>query len=322
MQPMLSQTVVQVAAILFSLSLTTAINYFTSNKGTYQQNTVELDGENSVASIQLANHTGSEIEGIQILVPDSVSLNDIKSSIPVKISLSKDSYSLGDSQTLNLALIPTYKTVSLIISYETGSDCCQLLNPGQAGVRVVEGDYSTNALWEAFKYALISVAIYALFFLLGAHDSSKRMKNREQELKERISEVKEDFLQAIQEKEKRHQELSVEFQRLGDNSSKETAELKEACKALQAQVLEFKRMSARAKATNLRRLSDYQKELTFWKDTIRKALYLQGADINKLNTLYSIVTEQLQTYATKENNPFSLEEIHHILDITADEKES
>lgn len=59
-----------------------------------------------------------------------------------------------------------------------------------------------------------------------------------------------------------------------------------------------------------RSLSDYSKELNFWKDTIRKILYGVSKDEMKKKDICEIVTDNLKTYRTKEKcEYFELEDI-------------
>jgi hypothetical protein len=47
------------------------------------------------------------------------------------------------------------------------------------------------------------------------------------------------------------------------------------------------------------RLSDYAKELSFWRDTIRKILVEQGQTLKDTDTIINNVTKSLKTYSTK-----------------------
>lgn len=51
----------------------------------------------------------------------------------------------------------------------------------------------------------------------------------------------------------------------------------------------------------LARLSDYSRELTFWRDTIRKMLYQAGAEKKTVENILDQVTTTLRTYGTRED---------------------
>lgn len=76
---------------------------------------------------------------------------------------------------------------------------------------------------------------------------------------------------------------------------------------------EAKRINKRIMKNKLlfaRRLSDYSRELNFWKDTIRKILYRVSKEDMKKNDICEIVTDNLKTYRTKEKcEYFELEDI-------------
>ena len=67
-----------------------------------------------------------------------------------------------------------------------------------------------------------------------------------------------------------------------------------------------------------RSLSDYSKELNFWKDTIRKILYGVSKDEMKKKDICEIVTDNLKTYRTKEKCEYF--ELEDILDEFKDDK--
>ena len=59
------------------------------------------------------------------------------------------------------------------------------------------------------------------------------------------------------------------------------------------------------------RMSDYKKELNFWKDTIRKMLYQSSKKIDT-DDLFNVVTETLQTYGTKSSVDTNIDEIYYL----------
>lgn len=315
MNSTIGQAVFQAGLILFSLALSTTINYASSYKGTYQLNKVEVDEVKSIASIQVSNYDGNELEDIKILVPDELTTSDIKSSIPIKVNLTSDSLSSPNDKILTLSLVPANKTIVLMIPYKTGLECCQILNPGQVGISVVDGDYSPNALWQAFKYAAISIFIYSIFFMLGVYDSAKRAKSIEKEMSSRISETKAEFETIKKEKDERYQLLKEELERRNEESRQDTEDLKSTAREMKDELLSVQKVAARFRVINLRRLEDYKRELQFWKDTIRKMLYTGDGKDEKTQILFNIVTDSLKSYSTKENSTLSLTELNHIVEI-------
>lgn len=310
MHPNFSQALTQAAIVIFSLFVNTVIIYVSSNKGTYQSNEVVIDELRSIATINISNHGGDELEDLKILVPDNLKLSEVKASAPVKIALENAAFSSNQNQLLKLSLIPANKTISLVIPFETGVACCQILNPGKSGIEVVDGAYSPNAWWESFKYALISVVVYAVFFMMGVYDSSRRLR----EVNETISETKARFKEAAKDKEKSDIELKSEFEQRIKEKGEQLSALKNDHSELKKELLNVQKVSARFRATNLRRLDDYRKELKFWRDTIRKVMYSHYGNDGKSNDLVFIVTEQLKTFSTRENNPFDSRQLNHILD--------
>lgn len=318
MQSTFSQAMTQAALVIFSLLLNTVIIYVSSNKGTFQSNEVVIDEVRSIATINISNHGGDELEDLKILVPNDLTLSEIRTSLPIKITLNKDAFSSNQNQLLTLNFIPANKTISLVIPFETGTSCCQILNPGKSGIEIVDGAYSPNAWWQSFKYALISVLIYSVFFMLSVYDNKKRCN----ELDESIKETELKFQEAIKEKDKQDDILKEEFERQIKEKVEQFSALKSDHSELKSELLNVRKIAARFKAINLRRLDDYRRELQFWRDTVRKAMYSLYGNDDKSKDLAFIVTEQLKTYSTRENNPFDLQQLNHILDSKTEDEDS
>ena len=66
------------------------------------------------------------------------------------------------------------------------------------------------------------------------------------------------------------------------------------------------------KVYHLVRMRDYQKELDFWKDTIRKFLYKSKETEDSAERLFSIITDSLKTYSTRKNVGSHYDEIVYL----------
>jgi uncharacterized protein YeeX (DUF496 family) len=73
-------------------------------------------------------------------------------------------------------------------------------------------------------------------------------------------------------------------------------------RSLEERHREIDKNLARARVLLLARLSDYAKELEFWRDTVRKILYSVSKDDKASEKIISAVTDTLKTYSTRSDS--------------------
>ena len=94
--------------------------------------------------------------------------------------------------------------------------------------------------------------------------------------------------------------------------------LEHSQEATKKEAKELQRRIMKNKLVLERKLSDYSRELNFWKDTIRKMLYGIGKDEMKRKDIFEIVTDNLKTYRTKEKCNYT--ELEDIIEELKDDK--
>lgn len=79
---------------------------------------------------------------------------------------------------------------------------------------------------------------------------------------------------------------------------------------------EQRKTSNRIRLVLISRLTDYSKELSFWRDTIRKLLYENKGNENQGDVIIKTVCKNLKTYSTlKQDIPDSFEAIQILSDM-------
>jgi len=81
---------------------------------------------------------------------------------------------------------------------------------------------------------------------------------------------------------------------------KEQADANERIKKLEVIHQEQEKNIQRYRLILLARISDYEKELAFWRDTIRKIIYSAGGNKNQANEMINQITKVLETYHVQE----------------------
>lgn len=111
-----------------------------------------------------------------------------------------------------------------------------------------------------------------------------------------------------------------EVKREIERTKKSLKLIEDSQKISEKKAKELQKMIMKNKLVLERKLSDYSRELNFWKDTIRKILYGVSKDEMKKKDICEIVTDNLKTYRTKEKCKYSeLEDL--IEEFKEDEKE-
>lgn len=75
---------------------------------------------------------------------------------------------------------------------------------------------------------------------------------------------------------------------------------------------------ARYRAFLLRRISDYSKELEFWRNTIRKILHDNSIDTKNVNTIFHEISKSLNTLSTHGKTASQYQEIELLKDILSE----
>lgn len=87
--------------------------------------------------------------------------------------------------------------------------------------------------------------------------------------------------------------------------NKETEINKEKIKEIETQVIEYRKEKRTVRRYLMSIISDYSKELSFWKDTIRKAFCKNKKDLKSIDDFFEFVTINLKTYKTLEKCDYS-----------------
>lgn len=69
------------------------------------------------------------------------------------------------------------------------------------------------------------------------------------------------------------------------------------------------------------RISDLQKELSFWRDTVRKMLYNSQNEFQTADKVIETVTSTLKTYTTRKRSEKNMDELLYLAQLIADSRE-
>ena len=277
-----------IITFVITLALQTIASYSTLSNGEVQYSVLTKSKNDYQAIVRIENASTKPISDLQILIPKSVHPKEIISTNPIKIDITDSDLTNQDLKILSISMIPPSTTTILFIPLHQEAECCTFVNLDSLQLNQNNGLYLEQPLLTAFKkgieVALILMLIYipiTLYLSTKIKETSIKLDSTRQEsadLKKTIEDLQDEI-------KKEHHDMRDHFQK----------QKKEHQEKLTQATLKISKI----KATLIRAISDYSKELDFWKDTIRKMLYTHASDSKIVDKLIDSMTATLGTYQTK-----------------------
>ncbi|MCG3418951.1 hypothetical protein [Oceanobacillus jordanicus] len=253
------------------------------------------------------NTFNNEINGLEIGLPNSVGGNQIKTSEPVNITKTVFDLSNNDSSIYKLDNIPQDTNLQIALFSDSvieNEDISIHKNGNRIEVETLSEIQSPQM--EMFSYIIASSILYGIYILVLTMWREKKRK----EMFARIEEAAKRDMESIQE-QKSYLERNMEYT---NNQLKDTKEDLE----------KIDNFHKKQRLLTNAQLNDYSKELSFWRDTIRKVIYSSNSNSKEINAneLINIVSKNLETYQTMENKTHDFEAIKALARILTEEKKN
>ncbi len=231
-------------------------------------NPVKISESEYQLNLNISNFGNSSLNGIRIIIPQNIGINELKydKALVVNKVDSDESNSIfqidrvGEDKNINIVVILHSLIKSDDISIEKNNN----------RIKVEYSDKQKNPLISLAIQACTMAFIYTVIMSIFSWRNNLKHEKSVQEIKDGVESVKKE----LKERQEEANKIKAETQDSIDKLRKKNLLL-------------------------LSRVSEYKKELTFWKDTIRKMLYKKGNENFKSEELFKIVTKQLKTYQTQ-----------------------
>lgn len=250
---------------IVTMSLNVGIELAFKSNGSIQVDEIQLASGAVAAIVRVENYSKERINDLKILIPKESQITQISTSAPIQIEEVNKTLSTSKQKLISLSLIPPKAISTILIPMSEGGSCCSILNSEELNIEAKgESDVlspSMHALYKGLQTAVIYTVFFAIFLLWH---------------KSRINELAAK-LEKIEEMHYGHAEITKNKLR------------------------EVESKFGRHKAILLRRISDYSKELEFWRDSIRKILYQSDISSSNSEKLIAHVTQKLGTFGTRSN---------------------
>ena len=106
-----------------------------------------------------------------------------------------------------------------------------------------------------------------------------------------------------------------------EKSKKVSAEAEKLSDKIDVQKEQSKKSINELRLYYFARISDLQKELSFWRDTVRKMLYNSQNEFQTADKVIDTVTSTLKTYTTRGHSDDNMDEMLYLAQLIADSRE-
>lgn len=226
------------------------------------------------------------LNNVSIGLKEDISESQINSDKPINIELVKSNVGKENGTMIKIKEIPNNIKVQLIVSVKNPISDKDIEVHGN-NIVIEKLSEIENPVTSLMKNLVISSVVYALIMGVMNYRSSKR---REEQI-------------SIVNSTTEHLRKEIE------NRVKEKEEINLTIKNYEKELQKKKNDSLRKQILLHARLNDYSKELSFWRNTIRKVLYQLPSGEERANQLINVVTSSLKTYQTREKDEIDFETI-------------
>lgn len=214
--------------------------------------------------IELKNTSKKTLHNLKINIPNNIEINNITTSKPISIKINNKILNSGRYKQLILNDIQSYQINRIYIETKKENVEIKIVNFNELNLELKKLDYIENPLIDiVFKIIIVSIGYFIALFIIN-YSSMKKLNN------------------AI------------------ETSNKLSAKMDGLIKEKDKQIKKIDKRMAKIRIFLLARLNDHSKELSFWRDTIRKILYKSNEKNIQEDDIIDIVTKSLKTFKTKD----------------------
>lgn len=230
-----------------------------------------------VTPINIKAH--GKIENLRITLPGKLTDKQISVNKPIQIKTANNNVGYEDYTDFYISKITSQSSVQLIINTNKPLENNDIaIDKNGNNISVNYESTVKNPAFEQLRSIILNAAVYFILFSVIISREKRDRKKKTQEVRNDLEDLTNKYANILQKQIDTQERV------------KKTEE-----NALKRQLL----LQAR--------LHDYKKELSFWRNTIRKMLYTMPDGDKKAEKLIESVTDSLKTYNTNEKNEHEFE---------------
>lgn len=254
-----------IAAFLVTLSFNTFVDWLISDDGNIIIQSIDAKSGEKISIVHVENFTQKTINDLKLVVSTSTDISNISSSSPIQINREKEDLLNQDRKLLTISLIPSQEVTTIVIP----SSFCSPINLKELKISDHSNQKITSPVYKAFIDGLQTTIIYSIiFFFFFLWEKSR--------------------IDALQIRINKHEERISKFQDQMEDLRKEANRV----------MKETNNRLTKQRIILLKRISDYSKELNFWRNTIKQILRNNFSKSDDVNLIITEITKELRTYGT------------------------
>lgn len=282
-KPNLVHIVIEAAIpVIIGLWLTVAVQWLTMESAIVNVSaSAKLDGQ-YLTVVSVRNLKEETLPGLFLYVDSEIDILDMRSSDGFNLH---QHYIESDSISPKANYTLTIWTEQPILKGQIIAESDYKISMNSAGSNT---PFIVQILW--------AIGVAGIVMIIGSSFTLWFSKRRIMQVRNNIREA-----------EEKSEKASAEVEKL---LSKMDDQKKQSTKAINEVRLYY-----------FARISDLQKELSFWRDTVRKMLYNSQHEFQTADKVIDTVTSTLKTYTTRKRSDENMDELLYLAQLIADSRE-
>ncbi|WP_250507113.1 hypothetical protein [Caballeronia sp. GAFFF3] len=257
MSKYVNTVVTLIVTFVVTLALNASSNYFASEKGTLNISRPLTVGGKIQYVVSIENYSSRFINGIILEIPAGISQENVSSDSSIKLEdFEKGTAERAGSLKINQISPRRTTTIVLVGTRDSMTQSVHALNTSESGLALQQDDELISPVSRALKEAILVSIIQAVSVAIGAYYLSGSHK--------KLSNAAEELKKNL------------------DDTNTKIRELREA--------------STKIKILLLGKISDYSKELDFWRNLIKESLGRESLRTGDAEKIFEHVRKSLKTY--------------------------
>jgi hypothetical protein len=265
-----------IITLLMTLVFNALADQFLEDKGRVTVGPPIATSGGFLAEVRIENWSTKPVDGLILVIPSSISTTALVASFPIGIDDVQGYTGSKESKRIKFSGIPPKLDVRILVPVPSikSTEDFALPNLSQFDFQSQWNDYAENPTHRVWESVLIASIAYSLLAGLIAYFASG-------------------WFGSILEKEHKQREV------INTKADELKAELEKSKETLTNARDDAKRIWMKYRFYLLSRISDYSKELEFWRDTVRKILLSGGVGKERAEEVLISVMATLHTYGTQ-----------------------